>query len=310
MSPDRAFCSLLVNLENLLPAAWDGDARAIHQARVTTRRSRALLPVLTTAAPASHWDESASTLKRLARALGKARDVDVSLALATEMEERAPLFAPVLAALRTGLLPRQLATRRKLVRRLEVTGAPRLRNMQHQATSALRVVPRSQVDRALWCQVADQALFTQQALQRAGGVYFAGRAHDARIEAKELRYLVEMADGGESHSRALKVLKKSQEALGRVQDREVLLKHLGRLKRASEDTRVAAEGLSGMIDAEIRVCYAAFLAHRHELGALCEAIHGWATSRRAVHLRRRMLTAGALGLPSAVVVLFARRAAK
>jgi phosphohistidine phosphatase len=307
MSPDHAFGSLLVGLADLLPAVWDGDAHAIHQARVTTRRSRALVAVLSAAAPASHWDESASRLKRLARALGKTRDVDVSLALTTEVEQRAPMFAPVLAALRTRLVPRQLATRRKLVCRLEEISAAELREMRHQAAAALRLVSKTQLDRALWYQIAEQAVLVQHALQRAGGVYFAGRAHDARIESKKLRYLVEIADAP-SHSRALKVLKKSQEALGRVRDREVLLKHLRRLKRPSRGATTS--DLREVLEAEIRVSYAAFVERRHEVGAACEAIHRWATSRRASDLRRRMLTAGALGLPSAAVLMLARRAAK
>ena len=309
MSPDRAIRSLLVGLENLLPAVSDGDTRAIHQARVTTRRLRALVPVLSSAAPASHWDETTTTLKRLARSLGKARDVDVSLALVAEMEQRAPLFAPVLAVLRTRLFPRQLATRRKLVRRLEAV-VPALREIQAEATSALRIVSRSQFDRALWCQTAEQAVLVRKTLEHTGVVYFARRAHHARIEVKELRYLIEMADDTEAHSKALKLLKKSQETLGRVQDREVLLKHLGRVKRASGVARSAAHGFRELLEAEIRVCYAAFVGHRPELGTACEAIRRWATSQRVTHLRRRMLTAGALGLPSAAAIILARRAAR
>ena len=91
---------------------------------------------------------------------------------------------------------------------------------------------------ALWClrvhrnepAAADAHAKHQasDAVEHASGVYFSNRAHQVRIHAKRLRYLVELASATTRprDDRELTVLKRVQSVLGDLHDRELLLKRL------------------------------------------------------------------------------------
>ena len=63
-------------MTRLLPAARDGHAESIRQARVATRRLREALPLL---APGPRGRALGKTVRRLTRALGPVRELDVAL---------------------------------------------------------------------------------------------------------------------------------------------------------------------------------------------------------------------------------------
>ena len=65
-------------IRRALPAAKAGDARSLHQARVATRRLRAALPLVASGPKA---EKLARSVRRLTRALGPIRELDVAQAL-------------------------------------------------------------------------------------------------------------------------------------------------------------------------------------------------------------------------------------
>lgn len=303
MSLDEQFRRAVRSLLSHLPAIRDGNPEAIHDARVATRRLRSMIPLLASVIPGDEWESARVTLKQAARALGKARDIDVALALAAELETRAPLFAPVLAALRGELLPEQLAARRKLIRRLESLSLRPLRELPGRDGGILRWSRIADVGRVLPPALAEQAQQVRRAVDHASGVYFTGRTHAARIAIKELRYLLELSDDCKARRKGLKLLKTSQEALGQIHDREGLV---DRLRRMEPPPRDPAAALIGVLEAEARTLYEKYANTREDVVSLCDAIHAWATASRASWLRSRMLGLGAAALPSAVLFL-ARR---
>ena len=62
-----------------LQAALDGDERAIHQARVATRRLREIAPIVTD--QSGRGERLRRRLKRLTAGLGPVRELDVALTL-------------------------------------------------------------------------------------------------------------------------------------------------------------------------------------------------------------------------------------
>jgi len=287
-----------------IPAVRDGNADAIHDARVATRRLRVMIPLLDEIGPPQEWKETDRLVKRAARALGKARDADVTLALAAEFDSRAPLFAAALAPLRSDLLREQLARHRKLVRRID--------SLSFEPVQELLARHHS---RRLWTRTADtgrifpaallkQASKVREAIGRASGVYFAARAHATRIEIKKLRYLLELSKDGEAQRAGLKLLRKAQEGLGRIHDREVLLDRLRGADLALADASAANDALIRVLEAEIRTFYGKYLASRGDVLGLCEAVLASATAARTRRLRQSMLTVG-VAVPSAVVLFAA-----
>ena len=247
------------------------------------------------------------TLKRAGRALGRARDVDVALALAAEVEARAPLFAPPLTLVRTTLLRDQLRGRRKMIKRLDALDFEPLIELQPHVTMAARTTDLEDVVAAA---IVDQSERVDRAIQHASGVYFKDRAHGARIAIKKLRYLVEFSDSCDAQCKALKLLRRAQEALGQIHDREVLRSRLKRLDWDSQSTRAMSGALGELLEAEIRTFYQQFIARRPEIVALLQALHVWAAARHRGRLRRRMLTVGMAAVPSAAIVVLAKRVAR
>ena len=70
----------LTTLVDAMPAAQAGDMRSVHQARVATRRLREALPVLRVSVDGDEITRVRRQVRRMTRALGPVRELDVALA--------------------------------------------------------------------------------------------------------------------------------------------------------------------------------------------------------------------------------------
>src|SRR5918993_3701833 len=89
MPPPRSASSALLlrqrvsALRRMLPGARSGDAKAVHQARVATRRLREAMPLLDAGKPGRQIDRLARDLTGV---LGTVRELDVALLMLAELE--------------------------------------------------------------------------------------------------------------------------------------------------------------------------------------------------------------------------------
>ena len=123
--------------------------------------------------------------------------------------------------------------------------------------------------------VAERARGTCEAVEYATGIYFPNRVHSARIEIKKFRYATEIAvetalldDAG-----VLRVLKKSQDLLGDLHDRQTLLNDLR--QTAAHDARIDATHLclvEQVVEADIADLHARYLQRRDAIRTACSAI--------------------------------------
>jgi CHAD domain-containing protein len=127
-------------------------------------------------------------------------------------------------------------------------------------------------------------------------VYFPNRAHRARIAIKQLRYAAEIAQGtgfSEMH-RAIGGLKKGQETLGHLHDRQVLADTLVPYRKHQgvdpEHISLSRQVLEG----EVVNLHAKYLSCREELRAACSGIEHAAV--------RTFRTSAALRVGTAVAV--------
>jgi CHAD domain-containing protein len=299
----QVFHSNIEVLLSNLPSVRDGDVDAIHDSRVATRRLRAALPLVSGSDGSKQWQPLQRMIRRTGRALGRVRDLDVSVALLEELEFRAPVTAPAAAAMRARLLPKRLARARKLIKRIERMDLAMLRD-RHRLP-----VLRPPSPRMLLGAIGEGAGRARRAIEHASGLYFPKRAHEVRVELKKLRYTVEMLDDADQGRRAsLRVFKAAQEALGQLHDREVIARRLKQLARRGEVP--AAPPLADVLEAESRRCFGTYLDARDALLAACDGLLEFSHPHRARRLAGGMLTIGALALPSAAVVLFANRGSK
>lgn len=311
MTLNQRFRSTYEDLVSHLPAVRDGKDDAIHDARVATRRLRAMMPVLSVGSPAEEWEEATQVVKRTGRVLGKAREIDTSLELLAELEKRSPLTAPAAATFRAVLLPRQAAARRKLIKRIESTAFAPLERIVSRSRPLRRTLVWSrphQPGRHLAELLAEQALAAREAIDHAAGVYFPKRTHLVRVALKRLRYALELSDECKTRRRGLKLLKRAQEALGQIHDRQTLLDDVERAVRKQKAEIPSVDALTQVLEAECRTSYVKYLEGRDDVVTLCEAIGQWAASYRVSRLRANMLTMSLVAIPSAAVVMLARQA--
>ena len=211
-------------LARSLARARAGDERGIHRARVATRRLREAMPLYAAAGAADARDLRRS-LRRLTRALGPVRELDVARQV---LQGLAPRFAwPPTTTARVDehcvrLRGRRLEALLDQADRVDAASLPRRIHAMlaaadagfRQTAVAVFLVPRlRRRARAL------------AAAQRAAGTMYAVQAlHDVRLAAKKLRYLLELGGVATGARVAADVaqLKRLQGQLGRLHDLQIV----------------------------------------------------------------------------------------
>ena len=264
----------ITTLVALLPGVRDGSAEAIHDARVATRRAREALVAGQGGHDPDRFSAVAATLKHAGRALGRVRDPDVVHELLTALEARFPAAAEVTSPLRGAILQDRELGRRRLIKTLEFLDIAALPVQLRRAR-----LPKSMLrgGGAAWRSILRDHLTLRSnelrtAVQHGSGVYFPNRSHATRIKAKKLRYAVELAR--ELHlsdpGRVLRVLKKGQETLGEIRDRQVLIQRLDAVARTAD--RGMFEATVGVLEAEIRAIHQKFVAMRQDILDACDRV--------------------------------------
>lgn len=306
-SPQSLLKDQLSILVGCVPGIRDGQDEAIHEARVATRRIRETLTLAGTRLEGDQQSHVARVFKRAGVALGDARDPKVMHDLLTVLDGRFSTASAVIATLRRDAARAQQAARRGLIKEIERLDLPELSRQVTGLTPGLLTLHfgHSGWRDKLRAHVAERAAAVGRSMQHASGVYFPNRSHAARLAMKRLRYALELAQetGAWRVPRAIRRLRKAQDALGQAHDREMLL---GRLKALAEQDsgadRAAIESLVVFLEAEILTLYNRYLEMRSDLTAICDACERSARRRRSNG--RALLAAGA-ALPA--LMMLARR---
>ena len=252
-----------------------GRPRSIHHARVASRRIREILPALT-ADNAADVRELRRAVRRLARALGRVRELDVMLELlhkdpAVDAWPR-DMRAVVIHQLQTDRAERLERLSKRLSRRGVTPVGRGLRALTREAANpSHRVALEGGIAtrrRARAGQLAD-------ALEHAGTLYVPSALHAVRIATKKLRYSLEWTKAvtGPVVAPQISELRAAQELLGELQDLYTLQSHLRRIAALDGIDRAMVRALhssSGRLDAALRERHAHFLKVAPRLLALAQ----------------------------------------
>ena len=300
VTPYALFRTQIHTLRDTLPGVLDGRPASIHDARIATRRIRELLPLLGDPKRRQEIDDLRSRFKRLGRSLGRVRDADVRVTLLASLETRMPHAAPALVVLRQQREQERLDLLRKLVRRLERLEAVRLIEMFDGSRLSFALPWGLRAARAwrrdLAYTLRERAATTKEAIDHATGVYFPDRSHAARIAIKRMRYAMEIAhETGSERSAAIRELKKAQDLLGDLHDRQELVDNLTETC-PSDKPEIASQValLKQVIDAECHDLHTRYLARRSAVIDICYGV------RRQPHRipARSLVAASALAISS------------
>ena len=172
------------------PGVVSGEAAAVHRARVATRRLREALPVLD--GERRGVRRLRKDLRRLTRALGPVRELDVTLGLVVRLLHDEPSLDTALENIRVRLMERRLRRRARLLRdidNLDIAGIlARVRALSAHGPSKASRHRQVPVDRPeIRRRMSSRATRVERAVDRAGALYAPEALHAVRIAVKKLR---------------------------------------------------------------------------------------------------------------------------
>jgi CHAD domain-containing protein len=308
-SPQSLLQDQLSRLVACLPRVREGQDEAIHDARVVTRRVRETLVLGGADLQAEPLSHVAEVIHRASVALGEARDPDVTQGLLAGIEDRFPTAVPLIATLRRQTARAQQTARRRLIKELETLDlgdVPRLVARAQRWDRLKLPLGHTGWRERLRSHIGERAADVRRSMQHASGVYFPNRSHAARLAMKKLRYALELAQetGAWRTPRAIRRLRKAQDALGQAHDREVLLDRVKTLaQQDSNADRADVESLVAFLEAEILALYRRYLGMRSDITTICNACE------RAARRRRTARTLLAVGAALPALMLLGRRQA-
>ena len=288
---DTLLAPRIAALVDALPAALAGETAAVHRARVSSRRLREVLPPLRGVLPENEVERARLEVRRVTRALGPVRELDVALALFDEQAEAHALAPQARLTAQQALARDRDAAQRRLRRSLTKRRLDRV-SAALAALSGRTDEPDAaeHVIAAALGRVKRRGQRVRRALDRAGALYVPERLHQVRIAVKQLRYALEVYGDARRARPSARVaqLRAIQDLLGRAHDLHVLAERIRRVQvgvvRTSRGTARELGRLVRALDVACRAEHAAFMSRRGGLFTLCDAIEGrsGAARRRSV----------------------------
>lgn len=267
-----------------VPDARGGESSAVHQARVASRRLREALPMLAVSDD-DGLRRARKRVRRVTRALGPVRELDVALEHLAEFGTKGATTAAAIEQVRRILTSARTDRRQAMLHTLTPKRLDQLRRPLagvDELPADLTVVATESARR-----IVSRAARLIKAVERAGALYLPDRLHAVRIAVKKLRYALELqlAIGRSRATARIAQLKRVQEVLGRMHDLEILIEHV-------RDTEVAVAGsnrhavldlqrLVRALEEECRELHASYVARRDALLTLSEAVRSATAARLA-----------------------------
>jgi CHAD domain-containing protein len=257
--------------------AATGDVRAVHRTRVASRRLRELLPILQL--DPHIVQKLGRRLRKVTKGLGVVRELDVLLMLIDELHVSRREHNQALARMAVAVSQERDAARERLSNRMPVDHMRRTARKLARIVDGLRESEQSTgresaAEAWRWAVDARTAVRASRlslAITEAGSVYLPERLHTVRIALKKLRYSVEMATAasGRKPGAELRMLKRAQDALGRLHDVQVLIEHVRQLQASLAPPSVAVwralDELMIALENECRQLHARYMRQRARL---------------------------------------------
>ena len=251
-------------LKRHLPSAIKGDGIGVHQARVASRRLREAVPVLGVDVEDSGPRKAGRKIRRLTRALGAVRELDVTITVLDELAARDTLPRVALEEVRGHVIEERERRRATMLERLDRVNIAKLERRLAGVAEALEETRSEDWRKALGTRIVKRARGLGKAIEDAGQMYSPERLHQVRIATKKLRYSLEIAaeTGARAAVAPVRQLKRTQDDLGRLHDLQVLQEHVAAVQERAPGTRLQ-DGLAvvaRMLEDECRHLHGRYVA--------------------------------------------------
>jgi CHAD domain-containing protein len=252
-------------LKRHLPLAVEGEIKGVHQARVASRRLREAVPVLTTGLKGAKARKALAKIRRLTKSLGTVRELDVTLLLLDEMAASERFPRPALEEVRGRVMAQREKGRAAMLKRVANVRIDKLDRRLAAVSAALAASDSIEWRDTLASRLVKRAKALSSAMAEAGRLYAPEQLHAVRIAAKKLRYALELAAdaGAKSAARPVRVVKRTQETLGRLHDLQVLERQVAAVQAKPNPHALPNSGLEIMahaLEEECRHLHARYVA--------------------------------------------------
>ena len=277
-----------------------GDVRALHRARVATRRLREILPVLCINGVTTN--KSVRRLKKTTSRLGVVRELDVLLQLIDELHDSRREHAPALGRVAIAVAKARDDARDRLFGRLPVCDLRRTARKLDDIVEDLAGqpdTPEKALRSAVEARVARRAHRLAVAMRDAGAVYLPERLHAVRIAVKKLRYSAELASEiTESDLKPeVRALRAAQDVLGRMHDVQILIDRVRQVQATLAPPSVnvwrALDALQQSLDDDCRRLHARYMRARPKLELIADRLIAIAPGSAAAAAARPRAKRGA-----------------
>ena len=281
------------DLKRHLPAAVSGSGHGVHQARVASRRLRETVPVLTTGVKGARAGKARRKIRRLTRALGTVRELDVTVTILDDLARREHLPRTALEEVRGHVLAERDRRREIMLERLGTVDMDKLDRRLAGVVDALQHSTSTEWRVALSRRLMKRARRLVAQIEAAGQIYDPERLHQVRIAAKKLRYALEIASDSHASAAAslVNLLKRTQDNLGHLHDLQVLQTHVAAVQAHPPAGRHVTPGgldvIAQTIEAECRHLHARYVAAVPALLEVCGAIRHQIAPQLAAQSRGR-----------------------
>jgi CHAD domain-containing protein len=263
----------------VLKAVEKGDVRGLHQARVSSRRMRELIPMLQL--ERSETRKLGRRLRKVTTRLGTVRELDVLLLLIDELHVSGRPGSGGLGRVGVRVAKTRDQARKHLFAHLPIAEMARLARKLDRIVEHLRETESSSSRAAArnwrWAidaRVAARAARLSAAIADAGALYLPERLHAVRIAIKKLRYAVELAAeaAGEKAGQDLRALTRGQDLLGRMHDVQILIDQVRQTQAALTPPSVSVwrdlDALVVSLEDDCRRLHARYMRMRDALAAV------------------------------------------
>jgi CHAD domain-containing protein len=255
----------------------------VHQARVATRRIREALPLI---AEGRTGKSLVKSVRRLTRALGPVRELDVALMNLEQLASAGEVSESAHACLRELITGERQRLGTEMVRCISQYN---LSKLQRKAVAAVHrdAVRRGQAKSgtrdprrvaAAMGRAARRAAGLRAAIDNAAGIYLPDRLHEVRIAVKKLRYAMEIARdlSGSRATARIRTLKRVQDLLGRMHDLEMLIARTRAVQSCAgaPDLKLSAEldRLVRRLENDCRRLHVRYMNERKTLRVICDYV--------------------------------------
>jgi CHAD domain-containing protein len=276
-------------LKRHLHGARDGDVHGVHQARVASRRLREAVPVLTSGVKGTKAKKARGKIRRLTRALGSVRELDVTLLLLDELAAGDTLPRLALEDVRGHVVAERDERRSTMLKRLDQVNIEKLDRRLAFVGERLAESGSQEWRNALGSRLMKRQKALRAAIADAGQMYAPEKLHQVRIASKKLRYGMELAleVGLKSAAAPLRIVKRAQETLGRLHDLQVLQHHVAEVQ-ASPGGKAPSAGLEVVnraLEDRCRHLHASYIAAIPKLNAVVDEVRTLVVPQLAARAR-------------------------